>query len=393
MLNNMIVGTSHQYYCDSSPVAYINDVNHNGIIESGDTVIVIIGEREGGTSYTALDVTNPDDPQYLWRIDKANSTITGIPNPTVAISELGQSWSEPQIGKVKVGTTDTIMAFIGGGYSSDDTKGRGFFMINVLTGALVKHYTIADAGTYSVLSNMTSCIPSTVLAVDTTFNGYIKRVYVGDTGSQMWRFGNQNGTEDGNVNNWTPRRLFQGNSGTKIFYPPDLVLEPGYAYLYFGTGDRMNPMYIPSPNIDRFYAVKDKNETDAVFQSRVGGVLTESNLVDVTADSLQDPGTSETTKNTIRTNLTNGDGWYIAMENSGEKVLAPPVAIYGKIIFTTFVPNNSVCSTGGDARTYAVNYLTAEDRPFRDNRRWHSNRTRNSHRTRWYSAGLCSCWW
>jgi type IV pilus assembly protein PilY1 len=176
----------------------------------------------------------------------------------------------------------------------------------------------------------------------------------------MWRFGNQNGTEDGNVNNWTPRRLFQSNSGTKIFYPPDFVLEPGYAYLYFGTGDRMNPMYIPSPNVDRFYAVKDKNETDAAFQSRVGGVLTESNLVDVTADLLQDPGTSVTTKNTIRTNLTNGDGWYIKMENSGEKVLAPPVVIAGDAIFTTFTPTNTVCSSGGDARIYAVNYLTAE---------------------------------
>jgi type IV pilus assembly protein PilY1 len=310
-----------------------------------------LGEREGGTSYTALDVTNPNDPQYVWRIDNANSTITGIPNPLWFNSELGQSWSESQIGKVKVGTTDTTVAFIGGGYSSDNSKGRGF---------LVKHYTIADSGTYSVLGNMTSCMPSTALAVDTNFDGYINRVYVGDTGSQMWRFGNQAGNEDGNVNNWTPRRLFLGNSGTKIFYSPDLVLEHGYAYLYFGTGDRMNPMYIPSPNIDRFYAVKDKNETDTAFQTRVGGVLHESNLVDVTQDLLQNPSTSQSTKNSIQSQLTSMDGWYISMENSGEKVLAPPVVIYGDVIFTTFAPNASICSSGGDARIYAVDYLTAQ---------------------------------
>jgi type IV pilus assembly protein PilY1 len=359
-LNNMIVGSGHQYYIDGSPKAYIKDVNHNGIIESGDQVIIIFGEREGGTSYTALDVTDPNDPQYLWRIDNntTDSTNYGFPAPTTVISELGQSWSEPEIGKVKVGTTDTIVAIIGGGYSSDNSKGRGLFLINLLTGALVKHYTIADSGTYSVLGNMTSCIPSTVLAVDTTYDGYINRVYVGDTGHQMWRFGNQAGAENGNVNNWTPRRLFQGNSGTKIFYPPDLVLEPGYAYLYFGTGDRMNPM--TTSTIDRFYAVKDKNETDAAFQTRVGGVLTESNLVDVTADLLQNPSTSQSTIDSIQTQLSNGDGWYIIMENSGEKVLSPPVAIYGDVIFTTFAPNITVCSSGGDARVYAVNYLTAE---------------------------------
>ncbi len=367
-LKNMIEGSGHQYYVDGAPKAYIKDVDKDGNIEAadGDKVIVIFGERGGGTSYTAIDVTDPNDPQYLWRIDNANATITGIPNPTTIITEMGESWAEPEIGKVRAGTvgseTDTIVAFIGGGYNSTNTKGRGLFIINALTGALVKDYTVANSGTYPVLANMTSCVPSTVLAVDTTFDGYVNRVYVGDTGGQMWRFGNQAGSENGNVNNWTPRRLFQGNSGTKIFYPPDLVLESGYAYLYFGSGDRNEPMYCPSPDphINRFYAVKDKNETDAAFQSRVGGVLAESRLVDMTADLLQDPGTSETTKNTIRTQLANGDGWYIIMEHDGEKVLAAPVAIYGVVIFTTFTPASDTCSYGGDARVYAVNYLTAE---------------------------------
>lgn len=363
-LKNMIEGSSHQYYIDGSPKAYIKDVDHDGNIDpaDGDKVIIIFGERGGGTSYTALDVTNPNDPQYLWRIDNANATITGIPNPTTVITEMGESWSDPEIGKVRVNTTDTVVAIIGGGFSSDNTKGRGLFFINALTGALVKSFTVADAGTYPVLANMTSCIPSTVLAADTNFDGYLNRVYVGDLVGQMWRFGKQGGSENGNVNNWTPRRLFRGNSGTKIFYPPDLVLEPDYAYLYFGTGDRDNPMNIPSPDphINRFYAVKDKNETDAAFQTRVGGVLTESNLVDLTADLLQNPTTSEQTKETIRDALANGDGWYIVMENNGEKVLAAPVAIFGDVIFTTFTPSASVCTYGGDARIYAVDYLTAE---------------------------------
>jgi type IV pilus assembly protein PilY1 len=374
-LKNIVEGTSHQYYVDSSPEAYIYNKDGTGVINpaNGDKVIVIFGEREGGTSYTALDVTNPNDPQYLWRIDDANATVTGIPNPTTVISELGQSWSEPQIGQVKTSSTDTgtMVAFIGGGYSSATPStsttvgglGRGLFIVNVLTGALVEHYTYSDKTTYSVLTNMTYSIPSTTLAVDTTFDGYIKRVYVGDLGGQMWRFGNQNGTEDGNVANWTPRRLFQGASGTMIYYPPDLVLQPGYAYFYFGTGDRMNPMTIES-YIDRLYAVKDENWTDAAFNSSFGGVLTEANLVDVTSDTLQVTGTSQSTINSIQSQLNTEYGWFIQLSNSGtndgEKVLAPPVVISGDCIFTTFTPNTAVCSYGGTASIYAVNYLNGE---------------------------------
>jgi len=373
-LKNMVESTvpGHQYYVDGSVKVYIKDVNHNGYIEDaqGDKAIIVFGERGGGTSYTALDVTNPNDPQYLWRVDNANSTITGIPNPTTILSQLGQSWSEPEIGKVKAGANEGIVAIIGGGYSSDNTKGKGLMLINLLTGALgqagtlVKQFTYEDDRVaYPVLDNMTACIPSTVLAVDTNYDDYIDRVYAGDLNGQMWRFGNQAGQEDGNVNNWTPRRLFQGNSGTKIFYPPDLVLEPGYAYIYFGTGDRNDPMDIPSPDpqINRFYAVKDKNETDAAFQTRLNpvGVLTESNLVDLTGDLLQVPGTPQATIEQIQSDLASGDGWFIIMDHDGEKVLAPPVVIFGIALFTTFTPLSTPCSYGGDGRIYAVDYLNA----------------------------------
>jgi type IV pilus assembly protein PilY1 len=356
-LKNMVQETGHQYYVDGSPQAYILDNDHDGNIETPDQdgkfdkVIIIFGERRGGTSYCALDVTNPDDPQYLWRIDKANSTITGIPNPTMVISELGQSWSEPVIGKVKVGTTDTIVAIIGGGYATpENSGGRALYLINVLNGSLVKSFTSSDH------ANLTKSIPSTVLAVDTNFDGYINRVYVGDVGGQMWRFGNQTtGVEDGNVNNWTARRLFYESTlpNPKIFYPPDMVLEPGYAYLYFGTGDREDPMDMTDAN--GFYALKDKNVIGSYT------TLVETNLVNVTSDQLQDPDVSETDKQTIRSQLATGNGWYITL-SPAEKVLAPPTVISGLLLFTTFTPVNTVanpCSLGGDARLYIMDYLTA----------------------------------
>jgi type IV pilus assembly protein PilY1 len=198
--------------------------------------------------------------------------------------------------------------------------------------------------------------------VDTTFDGYINRVYVGDLGGQMWRFGFQrvddedNGVENGNVGNWAPRLLFATNTGSPIFYSPDLVLEPGYAYLYFGTGDRTSPCATPETN--RLFAVKDRNEDDVAFASRVGaeGKLIEGDLVDLTANLIQD-GTEQQVADTYSL-LGTKDGWYITMESTGEKILAAPVVIYGMVLFSTFVPDTDPCSYGGDAYLYAVDYLS-----------------------------------
>jgi type IV pilus assembly protein PilY1 len=369
-LKDIVEGPGHQYFVDGSPKAYTLDGNNDGdLLDVGtDQVIIVLGERRGGTSYSALDVTDPDDPQYLWRIDNANSTITGIPNPTTIISEMGQSWSEPATGKVQAGTvgseTDTIVTVIGGGYNEDDphTKGRGLFIINALTGALVKGYTVADSGTYPILADMTYCIPSMVLTVDTNYDGYINRVYVGDTGGQLWRFGFQKenaedtGREDGNVNNWSPRLLLGTTTNSPIFYPPDLVLEPGYAYIYFGTGDRENPCTTSATN--RLFAVKDRNENDDDFADRVGaeGKLVEGDLVDLTENLIQDGSEAEAAQ--TLSDLETYDGWYITMEGTGEKILAAPVVVFGMVLFTTFVPNTDPCSYGGDGYLYIVDYLT-----------------------------------
>jgi type IV pilus assembly protein PilY1 len=74
-LKYMVERLSHQYYVDSSPKVYFYDVDADGIIDTsdGDKIILICGERKGGTSYFALDVTYPLNPVYMWRIDKGIS--------------------------------------------------------------------------------------------------------------------------------------------------------------------------------------------------------------------------------------------------------------------------------------------------------------------------------
>ena len=347
-LKDMIEEVGHQYFVDGSPKAYILDGNDDGDLldtsDDTDQVIIVFGERRGGRSYCALDVSDPDDPQFLWRID---NDVTGF-------GQLGQSWSDPVIGKVKTGVEgseiDRNVAIIGGGYWPDrQSKGNALYIIDVTDGSLVTSFTSSDD------ANMTYSIPSTPLGVDTTFDGYINRVYVGDLGGQMWRFGYQrvndadDGVENANAENWTPRLLFATDTDSPIFYAPDLVLEPGYAYLYFGTGDRENPCATSETN--RLFAVKDRNETNVDFTT-----LDEGNLVNLTDNELQDdPESAEAALQA--SGLVTEDGWYINMEGTGEKILASPVVVFGAVFFTSFVPNTGPCSYGGDAYLYAVNYL------------------------------------
>jgi Tfp pilus tip-associated adhesin PilY1 len=78
-LKDMLEGSSHSYYVDSSPKVYFHDVDGDGRINTadGDRVILVCGARKGGTGYFGLDVTDPMAPQFLWRIDRSG-TATGI---------------------------------------------------------------------------------------------------------------------------------------------------------------------------------------------------------------------------------------------------------------------------------------------------------------------------
>jgi type IV pilus assembly protein PilY1 len=336
-------------FVDGSPKAYLS-YDSSGQINKA---ILIFGERRGGNHYYALDITDPLLPKYVWEM-----------GPDIAVyAELGQTWSSPMIGKIACAACpggEKWVAFIGGGYDTNqdndpiiasDLKGRAIYVVNVLDGSLVWRYSCVEN------PEMAYSIPSDIQKVDTNGDGKIDRLYVGDMGGQIWRF--DIGDSDA-VANWTGKMIFKANSLTsdkrKIFYPPDVTLEKdsgNYEMLFFGTGDREHPK--ESTNINRLYAVKDKNPST---------ILTENDLVDVTQDLLQDPGASETDKSTMLNALKIKEGWYIKLDqNPGEKCLSSPVVYYGVVYYTSFAPNfgtqTDPCFVGeGTGRLYALNYKT-----------------------------------
>jgi type IV pilus assembly protein PilY1 len=349
-------------FVDGSPKAYVS-YNSDGI--TVNKAIIIFGLRRGGYRYYGLDVTDPLKPKFAWYI---GGDISGYEEMKGTFHSDAQTWSTPVIGKVKSGTADKWVAFIGGGYDVDqdddnpaaDAVGRAVYVVDVLDGSLVKRFSRAE------ISDMTYCIPSDIAKLDLDGDGYVDRLYVGDMNGRMWRIG-YHGTNPSvnksDVSQWTAKIVFKSNAGLsekrKMFYPPDVTLETqdgvGYEMLFFGTGNREDPK--GNKDMDRIYAVKDKNPSSP---------LGETNLVDVSDDLLQDPGTSQTTKNTILANLNTKYGWYIKLEkHDGEKSLASPL-VYNKIAYyTSFSPTvgstDDKCFVGeGTATLYAVDYKTGE---------------------------------
>jgi type IV pilus assembly protein PilY1 len=109
--------------------------------------------------------------------------------------------------------------------------------------------------------------------------------------------------------------------------------------------------------INRIYAIKDRG---------MGMTLDESYLVDVTDDLLEDPNTTEDVKTNIRDSLESGNGWYIRLvDNLGEKVLSPPLVVFGDAYFTTYTPaqegiDDPCYLEEGTGRLYALYYQTGE---------------------------------
>jgi type IV pilus assembly protein PilY1 len=269
---------------------------------------------------------------------------------------MGETWSTPYIGRIAYGTGEKSVIFIGGGYDDGqdndsppaDDRGRAIYVIDVLTGSLIREF--SNAG----IPTMTYSIPSDISRVDTDDNEKIDRLYVGDMGGRIWRLD----IGDSNPNNWTIKMIFTGPTGSKIFYNPDVTLEGNpaegdYEMLFFGTGDREHPNELTV--INRLYAIKDKNPSSP---------LTETDLFDVTDDELQATGTTGERVSEIMQQLGEAKGWFIRLE-TGEKCLAPSLVLNKVAYYTTFTPasggggGDDPCYVGeGIARVYALQYQT-----------------------------------
>jgi type IV pilus assembly protein PilY1 len=369
------------YFVDGSPTvadAWLGDPNDpNDVTKTPDewATMLVVGFREGGAGYLALDVTNPDAtswsdphgpyPKFMWEFTHAN---------------LGEAWSEPVITRVKVaGATglgdkcgknngdgdcrEQWVAIFGAGYDetgnpnsasydSAATISRGIFMVALDTGALLSAV-LYDPNATDGREYMDYSLPSMPAVLDLNFDGFADVVYIGDLGGQMWKWDisavGSDSNSDSLLDNWTYGRFFSAGSATvsgvphyrSIYFPAAASFVGGDLVLAFGTGERDDLFYAGSATDDennRFYVVRDDEPTGSNAFS--AGTYTESNISNITgADS---------------DSVTSDQGFYFKLEDS-EKFVTNQLVFAGFVIAATYVPDDGStdsCDRAGEARLY-----------------------------------------
>lgn len=375
-LRRNVSNQNHIYGLDGSITPWVKDGNVINTIDGDDHVFLYIGMRRGDKNYYALDVTNRDTPKLKWVIKGGEGDFT----------ELGQTWSKPVLTTIEYKGNPTTVLIFGGGYDdvnqdsvtvttrTPDTVGRAIYIVDAKTGqklwsggssnSIPAHDTIFNKPGFE----MDYSIPSEIRVIDVDNNGKADKMFVGDMGGRIWRFDilpHPSGT--------SANALVQGgiiadlNDGTatgnrRFYSPPDLAIIKNFDGTRFmsiaiGSGWRAHPLNTVVK--DRLYMIRNTNIFGTPDYSTIN-VIKESNLFPATSNIIgQGTGTPQTT---AINSLAAANGWFIKLENTGEKALAPSLTLDSQILFTTFEPGTSASSCQaaiGTGRLYAVNAVDA----------------------------------
>lgn len=340
--------SSSIYGVDGSPVA--KDIYYGG---SWKTVLMV-GSRQGGNTYSALDVTDPTVPLHMFTF--ANNTLndtvsywdsTGVRtdySTADAIpseydySDLGEAWSQPLILRLPVGTAGAMKwtAVFGGGFNNgiNPDYGARLFIIDLEDGGkIINKIAISDDDSSN---GIVTSVPPRVMAVtpdsSTSLQGSTAPagavIYFSDLEGKLWKI---NLTNQGTL--YETSKLFDAESSnvnTRYTFHENVASMDanGNLWQYYGTGDQQSLGDVDASIANRAYGFK---HSPAMTDFSTTTMSTISNMANVAAGSC--PSTSQ-------------DGWYINLD-ANEKITAKASVKNGAVYFSRYTPDISdVCSSG-----------------------------------------------
>ena len=328
------------YAVDGSPT--VKDVYY----QNKWRTILFGGLGRGGHGYYALDITNPDNPDFLFAFSNypteskvrywdTAGNLQQYDYATVPaeydVSKLGEAWSTPQVFLMPYGASTKWVAVFGAGYNggTNTNYGSSVYVIDLENnGKLLKRIDLTDNS-----GGVANSVPAdiTLVTADTTNLAKYKgaMAYVTDLESKLWKI---NLSDQGALYDAT--QIFNGQgtdtNGRVSFFAPALSVDTdGKLWAYYGTGDQQRLQQMSSSINNRIFGIRD--EYFPKFKS-------------VTAQDYR--ALRDTTRNGSMCPTDQHLGWFNNL-NLNEKVTGK-IAINNETIFASrYTPNNiSVCSPG-----------------------------------------------
>lgn len=371
---------ARRYGVDGAPVLLKRDRDRDGTLNhaDGDTAWVYFGLRRGGSTYYALDISDPDvAPRLMWTI---SPTVGG------AFDALGMTFSTPVAGNVNFsGVLEEVLIFAGGYHggwnesntarigkdlgAADDSVGNAIYIVNARTGELVwkaeQGITGVSSNTHYEHAGLVDAIPSAVSALMTP-EGVIHRLYVGDTGGAVWRVDlppSRGGDNNHRRDRWFITKLADlgadaaeyGGSAAgdrRFFHAPEIVQSfdgiGEFDGVLIQSGDHENPNETLVENA--LFFIRDRHVesgSDVVRKendtSLPAGRFQYVDLADRTTCNFeeQEVAAGDDGKNCGSESIANG--WKVRYIQRGEKGMSSVRVDGGRVFASTFFP--------GDART------------------------------------------
>ena len=397
-----ISSTQMRYGVDGGVAFLAIDKNRNGTLDWGgseaDNAYVYFGMRRGGSSYYALDVSNPTvAPALQWKISRH-----GRAGAESDFGELGLSFSKPLVGEVKFDDRALDVVIFAGGYhggwdadyenrigkdrawasdlvditEGNVSTGNAIYIVNALTGELVWKAVYgpstdtahSSSNTRFEHAELVDSIPSTVSALKNSA-GVIDRLYVGDTGGAVWRVDLPAATTM-NVNHrkehWFVSKLAQlgshGQSGDRrFFHGPDIIRSKEndgekFDGILISSGNRADPNSTAVQ--DYLFYLKDHavvSGDDTVRSRSVFHLVGGASGVVLAHRTRCIKGAGLDVESSCKASLKNG--WVIKLTKPGEKSLSSPLVDGGRVFFTSYVPPalDRCTIAPGEAFVYIVN--------------------------------------
>jgi type IV pilus assembly protein PilY1 len=369
---------THKYMVDGSVALYRSSTKSDG---TNYDLTLVFGERAGGRSYWALDISNPNPANWKvkWHID-------GGPGGTAGFEELGYTWSKPFFARMRIdGTTTKGVVIFAGGYDpiedgfpepfDDQNKngkrdagepfgvtvggsegydewnhgidiiGRGIFIVDVADGSILFKATYGASDITTGISQnyamMKYCFPADISVIPLSDSLIV--MYAADMYGQIWSIRYDyyadlaHSYTDSASTKWSVTRVFTANPGS--------TLASGDATAFINNAQSLNStdagrkmFYSPDVSLfgndwtsspvlyvgtgDRQHPRYTMISNRIYLVTDTGDLADETDLLNLTCDELDaDATVSADTKTELRNILLNGTngvrGLYRVLDKQG----------------------------------------------------------------------------